>query len=157
MYVFCDRSGMTLVKTRWKGVDERRVWSRVEWRTLSTDKAVTLGDWVIDLQRGLVLIIHHETKSHTLIRDKTDQVKDGVDNLPVGHLVDLHQTDEYGELEAVVARHAHDLLGPLDLDVDGLRGRHLRTATGHSESTLNHSTLEHTVCTRGDTVCHVAI
>lgn len=69
MYVFHDRSGMTLGKTRGKGDDERRVWSRVEWRTLSTDKAVTLGDWVIDLQRGLVLIIHHETKSHTLIRD----------------------------------------------------------------------------------------
>lgn len=128
--VFCDMRMVSLVKSREKRDDERRVWSGVKLRgryQLIRQQWHSLGDWVIDLRRGLVLIIHHETKSHTLIRDTTDQVKDGVDNLSVGHLVDLHQTDEYGELEAVVARHAHDLLGSLDVDVAGLRGRHLRT------------------------------
>lgn len=45
----------------------------------------------------------------------THQVQHGVDDLPVGHLSHLDQTDQHGEFEAVVHRHRHHLLGPLDI------------------------------------------
>lgn len=46
---------------------------------------------------------------------RTHQVQHGVDDLPIGHLSHLDQADQHGELEAVVHRHRHHLLGPLDV------------------------------------------
>lgn len=46
---------------------------------------------------------------------RTHQVQHGVDDFPIGHLSHLDQADQHGELEAVVHRHRHHLLGPLDV------------------------------------------
>lgn len=44
-------------------------------------------------------------------------MKDGVDHLPVGHLTNLDEADEDGELEIVGGCHSDDFVRPLDLTV----------------------------------------
>jgi len=47
----------------------------------------------------------------------TYQMQDGIDHLPVGHLANLDEADEDGELEIVGCCHSDDFVRPFDLTV----------------------------------------
>lgn len=54
-------------------------------------------------------------KDELMVVCKTYQVQNGVDDLAVGDLSDLDESDQHGEFEAIVHRHRDHFLGPLDV------------------------------------------